>query len=275
MLNSIHTNSGAMIALQALNNTNSDLEKVQKRISTGFRVADSYDDGASFAVAQGLRSTNKGLEAVDERLGNTKGLLSLAQDGLTAVSDTLGSARKVLAKLSDASLSATERTQYNSDYTALRNEVSNTVNQSSFNGTNILLGAATTNVLFNASGGSFALVGQDALGAAFTAGLPATPPATAAAAATLIASGGAFTTYETGVGSSLSTIGGYSRSIDNQKKFVASLSDANVEGIGSIVDADLAKDSARLQSLQIRQQLGTQALSVANQAPSAIVSLFR
>ncbi len=270
MTNSVNTNIGAIIALQALNRTNADLGSVQKRVSTGFRVADATDDGAAFAVAQGLRSLSKGYDAVGERLSASKGLVSVAGSGLQSISDAVGEARKVLTKLADASLSATERTQYNADFAALKVEVQNFATQSSFNGVNLLVGTVATNIIYTAAGGTFTVTGQDTFAQAAT-GLAAV--ATAAAAATALA--GAFATFEGQVGTSLSTVGGYTRSISNQANFTKILNDAVTTGIGNIVDADLAKESARLQSLQIRQQLGTQSLSIANQAPSSLLNLFR
>ena len=270
MGNSVNTNVGAMIALQSLNRTNAALDKTQKQVSTGYRVADAADDGAAFAVAQGLRSMSKGYDAVGERLSAAKGLVSVASSGLTSISDTVAEARKVLTKLSDASLSANEFAQYNADYTALKTEATNFANQSSFNGVNLLVGTATTAIIYSASGGTFTLTAQDMV-TKITAGLAAVTDA--ASSRTLLA--GAFATFEGQVGTSLSTLGGYTRSITNQANFTSVLNDATNEGIGNIVDADLAKASAQLQSLQIRQQLGTQSLSIANQAPSALLNLFR
>lgn len=77
------------------------------------------------------------------------------------------------------------------------------------------------------------------------------------------------------INASLSTLGSASRKIDSQMTFVSKLSDTITTGIGNLVDADLAKESANLQALQVKQQLGVQALSIANQAPQAITSLFR
>ena len=272
MVNSVNTNSGAIVALQSLNRTNTQLNSVQKRVSTGFRVSDAADDGAAFAVAQGLRSAVKGYESVNERLGSAKGLLSVSQEGLRGISDTLGEARKVLVKLADASLSGSERTQYTADYASLKTEVTNFLTQASFNGANLLNAGAAVNIIFNSTGGSFTLSNQ-AISTAASTNLTAGNTETLAAA--LIGSGGGLTTMETAVGTALATIGGYIRSVNNQQNFVNVLADATNEGIGAIVDADLAKESARLQSLQIRQQLGTQALSIANQSPSSLLSLFR
>ena len=60
-----------------------------------------------------------------------------------------------------------------------------------------------------------------------------------------------------------------------QATFTQKLSDTLTAGIGNLVDANMAQESARLQSLQVKQQLGVQALSIANQAPQTILSLFR
>lgn len=270
MSNSVNTNFGAIVALQSLNKTNEQLGVTQKRVSTGFRVNDAIDDGAAFAVAQGLRSDVKGYEAVSERLSAAKGLLSVTQDALSKISDTLGEARKVLVKLADANLSADERTQYDADYAALKTEVTNFVAQAEFNGTNLLSTAGNDiDIIFDADGGTFTLASQDTE-ADIAAGLAAA--ATSTAAVTQL---GALDTFAGAVGTSLSTVGGYIRSVNNQDNFTKVLADATNVGIGAIVDADLAKESARLQSLQIRQQLGTQALSIANQGPSILLNLFR
>jgi flagellin len=271
MVNSVNTNISAIVALQSLNRTNTDLNVVQKRVSTGFRVADAADDGAAFAVAQGLRADVKGLEAVNERLSAAKGLLTVTQEALTGISNSLAEARKVMVKLADANLGTDERTQYHADYQAIKAEVTNYVSQAAFNGANLLDDATAINIIFDASGTQFTLAGQNIQGG-IAAGFAVVNQTQAAAALT---SGGALATFETTVNTSLSTVGGYARSVSNQDDFIRVLGDATTAGIGSIVDADLAKESARLQSLQIRQQLGTQALSIANAAPSILLTLFQ
>src|SRR6201985_1878782 len=111
-LNSVNTNSGAMIALQSLNRTNSQLAATQKQISTGYRVADATDDGAAYAVAQSVRSTVGALTTANQQLGNVQGLLSTTQTGLNSISDTMASMRDVLLDLADANVSGTQRAQY-------------------------------------------------------------------------------------------------------------------------------------------------------------------
>jgi flagellin len=271
MTNSVNTNIGAIVALQSLNRTNTDLNVVQKRVSTGYRVSDASDDGAAFSVAQGLRADVKGFEAVNERLSAAKGLLTVTQEALTGISNSLGEARKLLVKLADANLGTDERTQYHADYQAIKTEITNYVSQAAFNGANLLDDATAINIIFDSVGTQFTLAGQNTQGG-IAAGLAVVNQTQAAAA---ITASGALATFETAVNTSLSTIGGYIRSVNNQDSFIKVLADATTTGIGSIVDADLAKESARLQSLQIRQQLGTQALSIANQSPSILLNLFR
>src|SRR6201989_402778 len=101
-LNSVNTNTGAMIALQSLNKTNTDMAAAQKQVSTGFRVADSTDDGAAYAIAQGVRSTVGALTSANQQLGNVQGLLSTTQTGLNDISNTMASMRDVLVKLADS-----------------------------------------------------------------------------------------------------------------------------------------------------------------------------
>src|SRR5689334_2454122 len=111
-LNSVNTNVGAMIALESLNKTNESLATTQKRVSTGFRVADATDDGAAYAVAQSVRSTVSALTSANQQLGTVKGLLSTTQSGLSNISNTMGSMRDVLVKLSDAGVVGDQRNQY-------------------------------------------------------------------------------------------------------------------------------------------------------------------
>ena len=271
MGSSVITNIGAQVALRALNATGAELDKVQKRVSTGYKVADAVDDGASFAVAQGLRANIKAYGAVSERLSQAKGLLSVTEAGLTNVSDTASSIKEVLIKLSDSNLGAADRTKYEADYNALTAEITRSYTQATFNGVGLLATASTAvNVVSDISGGFLTIAKQDIQTALGTLG--ATAPSGAAIAFAAIAK---IDTFQGTVGTALAAIGASSRSVDNQIKFTDGLNDAVTAGLGAIVDADLSKESARLQSLQIRQQLGTQSLSIANQSPSILLSLFQ
>ncbi len=124
-LNSVNTNIGSMVALQSLNRTNDQLATVQKRISTGFRVADAKDDGGAFAVAQTVRSDVAGLTAANEQLGGVKGVLDTTFAALSKVSETMINVRSTLTRLADGTINADQRAQYNAQYTALKTQMDN------------------------------------------------------------------------------------------------------------------------------------------------------
>ena len=121
-MNSVITNAGALVALQSLNRTNDQLAVTQKRVSTGLRVADAKDDGAAFAVAQKVRGDVAGVTSANEQLGGAKGLLDTTLAGLGKVSDTLKDIKSVMLKLADDKVVGTDRTNYASQYDALRSE---------------------------------------------------------------------------------------------------------------------------------------------------------
>jgi flagellin len=274
-LNSVNTNIGAMVALQSLNRTNEALNATQKRISTGYRVSDAKDDGAAFAVAQSVRADGAGLTAANEQLGGVKGVLDTALAGLTKVSDTMIKVRETLVRLADDTLNADQRAQYNAQYTALRTQIQNFIDDATYNGRTLLSttppagGNITTTR--NEAGTTYTLTAVDGAGTMVVAAAPAT----AAAAQAAIAAGGDWPTINTVIADALNQFGSDARYVDAQIAYNRDKLDALDGGLGALIDADLAKESARLQALQIRQQLGTQSLSIANQAPQSLLSLFR
>ncbi len=274
-LNSVNTNAGAMVALQSLNRTNEGLNVTQKRISTGFRVNDAKDDGAAFAVAQSVRADVAGLTAANEQLGGVKGILDTALSGLTKVSETMVKVRETLVRLADDTLNTDQRAQYESQYTALQTQITNFVTDATYNGRTLLSttapeGGDITSTR-NESGTTYTLTAVDGAGTLIVA----TAPTDAAGAQAALGAGGDFETVQSSISDALNQFGSDSRYIDAQVAYNKDKVDALESGLGALIDADLAKESARLQSLQIRQQLGTQALSIANQAPQTLLSLFR
>jgi len=272
-LNSVNTNYGALVALQSLNRTNDELSSVQKRVTTGSRVADAVDDGAAFAVAQGIRSNVAAIGAVNQQLNIAKGTIATALEAATSVSNTLIKIREVTTKLADGNLSSNQRAQYNTDLSKLVGEVSNFITNAQFNGTNLLNTATAVSVISNVGGTQFTLTSQD-IGSATTSSL-ATSFATSALAASALSAAGFQASVENVVATLLNNLGGDRRRVDNQINFNAALQKASEEALGFVVDADLAKESSRLTSLQIRQQLGTQTLGIANQSPQSLLGLFR
>lgn len=285
---SVNTNSGAMVALQNLNSTASALGTTQNRISTGLKVAGSKDDSAAYAVAQKLRGDLGGLQAVSDSLNRAKSTVDVALNGAQSISDVLNQMKTKAMAAADAGLDQASRDSLAQDFNALRDQIGTFVKSADFNGTNLLDGSTGTikalkSIQSSAAAGSawapdaFSVANQDlALGTGTTAGtnikLGDTSTFTdAATAATRVQD---IDDSIKNMATVLSTLGANSRQIDSQITFNSKLADTITAGVGSLVDADLAKESANLQSLQIRQQLGTQALSIANQAPQSVLKLF-
>ncbi|MEJ0016065.1 MAG: flagellin [Acetobacteraceae bacterium] len=275
---------GAMIALQSLNRTNEDLATAQKRVSTGFRVADSTDDGAAYAIAQTVRSTVGALTSANQQLGNVQGLLSTTQSSLNNISNTMSSMRTVLVKLADSGVTLNDRTNYVNQYTSLLSNLKTFIQDANYNG-KTLIGDITGHsgtyarvaVVRNESGASYAIASYS--GSALYTSIAYTSTTLGGAASVQAVIGTAatasFINKMYSVGQELNTIGASVNYVANQIKYNGDKIDALNTGLGALVDADLAKESAQLQALQIRQQLGTQALSLANQAPQTLLSLFK
>lgn len=281
-MNSVQTNYGAMIALQSLNKTAASLAVTQKQVSTGYRVADAVDDGAAYAVAQSVRSTVGALASANQQLGNVQGLLSTTMSGLNNISNMMSSMRDVLVKLSDGNVQGNDRTNYSSQYKTMVANIQTFIQDASYNGKTLIGDITGSNGTFvrvavarNESGSSYGIAtfGGSALYGSinFTTTQMSASPTIAA----LITASGSFVNMMNFVGRSLNTVGSSVNYVNNQISYNNDKIDALNVGLGAMVDADLAKESAKLQALQIRQQLGTQALSLANQAPQSLLSLFK
>jgi flagellin len=275
-LNSVNTNAGAMVALASLNRTSDELTATQKRISTGYRVADAKDDGAAFAVAERVRGEVAATTSANEQLGGAKGLLDVTQASLENVSKSLSKLKEVAVKLADGTITAEQRTQYQSQAKELTNNIQSFIKDATYNGTNVLNDPATlaNKVVRNGAGDTYTFNGSKAITNVFNAvsGANAWTRGDASAALTKT---GALGKAITSTLTTMNNFGSYSNYVDSQITYNKSKIDAQEGGLGALVDADLAKESAKLQSLQIRQQLGTQALSIANQAPQSLLSLFK
>jgi len=277
-LNSVNTNMGAMLALQSLNRTNESLAQVQKRVSTGFRVADARDDGGAYAVAQSIRSDTSALTAVNEQMGGLRGLVDVSLTALGQVSKTMIEIRTVLTRLADGTVGDEARDQYNQQYAQLRSQVANFLADADYYGRNLLTGTSPTDDIISLrseSAEAADLQTLAALGPAMNFIVAAGPYADAAAArAALTETTGDFHIINTAVNNAMNRLGSDARYIDSQITYNQNKLDSMEGGLGTLIDADLARESARLQALQIRQQLGSQTLSIANQAPQFLTSLF-
>jgi flagellin len=280
-LNSVNTNVGAMIALESLNATNMSLQATQKQISTGYRVADATDDGAAFAVAQGLRSNVAGLTAATQQLQATAGLMTATTDGLTSVSQTMSKVQALLVTLSGNNISSTQRTQDQNQLTQYANNIKNYITDSTYQGKSLInsfgtaasTGYGSVSFVRNEQGSLISVATTNA--SAIYHALSTLESATSTQAAAALTATGSFTTQMTNLGNAINKYGNATNYISAQVTYNNNRIDAMNAGLGALVDADLSKEAANLQALQTRQQLGTQALSMANQAPNSLLSLFR
>jgi flagellin len=272
-LNSVNTNLGAMTALQSLNRTNDALAAVQKRVSTGFRVADAKDDGGAFAVAQSVRGDVAGLTAANEQLGGLKGIVDVTLNSLGQVSKTMVEVRTVLTRLADGTINDAQRDQYEQQYDQLRTQIERFIDDATYNGrtllsTDVAAGGGDIVTIRNEQGTTLTLAAFDGA----TDFVVDAAPVDATAAQTAIT--GNWTDINKVINDALNRLGADSRYVDSQIGYNRDKLDAIEGGLGALIDADIAKEAARLQALQIRQQLGTQTLSITNQAPQALISLF-
>jgi flagellin len=268
---SVNFNDGAAVALRALNYTNSQIGVIQKQISTGYRVADAVDNGAVFAIAQGLRSNVAALSAVNGQLGAANGLLQVTSSAATGVSNTLSSIRSVLQQLADSNITGNARTQLNAQYSTLSTSVNNYIANATYNSRNLISSnSANVSVIKDIAANQYTITAQD-LNSNVTSLLTSVSDSTGAA--TLLSTG--FVSAQNFVGTALNAFSASTQFITGQITFNSSVTDATNSGLGALVDADLAKASALLQSLQIKQQLGVQALSIANQTPQVLLNLFK
>jgi len=271
----INTNVGAMIALQNLDATSTALQNVQNIISTGLKVSSAKDDGATYAIAQGQRATVSALDAVKDSLNRGSSVVDVALSAGDSITDLLTQMKTQALGASDTSLDTTSRDAMQTEFNSLRDEITSTLQNASFNGINILDGTnASISPLANASGTSVITVAGENMslgGSIVTVG-------TAASFSTATSASALLTTIDTSitnVSAALAKLGTSSNALTSHLTFVGKLQDSINAGIGNLVDADMASESAQLQALQTKQQLGVQALSIANQSTSTVLSLFR
>jgi flagellin len=272
---SVNTNVGAMVALQNLNATNSELGQTQNRINTGMKVASAKDNGAIWAIAQGQRATSQSLNAVRDSLNRGTSAIDVAIAGGESVSDLLLQMKEKALAASDTSLDTTSRAALNEDFKSLRDQITKAVANATFNGTNLInTGATAIAALANADGSSKLTVAAEvmALGGTIVTVAATGSIGTSTLAAAMIST---VNTSITNTSAALARLGTKAKAYELHTTFINKLQDSLDAGVGNLVDADLAKESAKLQALQTKQQLGVQALSIANQTPQTIISLFR
>ena len=271
----VNTNVGAMAALQALNKTNMELDVTQSRINTGLKVSGAKDNGAIFAIAQNMRADVASLGAVQTVIDRAVSTVDVAIAAGEAISDVLVEMKEKAVAAADSSLDTASRNALNEDFKALRDQISTIVSNASFNGVNLVNGDTTSiDVIADAdASNTLSVVAQNLSLSSSIVTLTST-----ATIDTQAKSSTAISTVETSlqnVNEALAKLGTTAKKLEIHSNFVDKLSDSLKSGIGNLVDADLAVESAKLQSLQVKQQLGVQALSIANSQPQIVLSLFR
>ena len=312
MTSSILTNTSAMTALQNLSSTQNQLTQTQSQISSGLAVANASDNAAYWSIATSMKSDVSALGAVTNALNLGASVLNTATSAMNSVETIL---KQMKADIVTAQTSGTNSTQVQSDITAQQQSLISVMNSASFNGVNLLDGStATTNIVdsFSRSGTSTTTTGVltvntsgialggsggtaggllgTSLNLASFDGTASTSTGAGSYAADsilgfnlgssptstdLTALGAAIDSAISNVTSGAATLGQYSTTVTNQLSFTSSISDAITSGVGSLVDADMNVASTRLQALQTQQQLGIQALSIANQNSQLILKLFQ
>jgi flagellin len=274
---SVNTNQGAMVALQTLNRTNSDLEKTQNAISTGLKVASAKDNGAIWAIGNKLRSDVVAYDRVRESNDRASSILDTAIAAGESIMELLNEMKGKALAGSLAGNSAAAQAALAADFAQLRDQITNVVANSSFDGANMISATPSSAVSLGDAAGT---AGNNITITGISLALSSTTiPVTGTSALDTTANSttalGFVNTSITNLGTQLATWGAGARRLEVHKTFVGKLQDALTNGIGSIVDADLAKESAKLQALQVKQQLGVQALSIANTSSASALSLFR
>jgi len=272
---SVNTNNGAAIALQYLNATQGQLNQTQSAINSGLKVANAKDDGAIYAIAQNQRGSVAGYQSVINSLNNGSSAIDVALSAGQSISDLLIQMKQKALAAADPSIDTASRQALNANFTALRDQISTIVKNAVFNGFNLVDGSTTQITALASSDGArrITTASQDmSLSGSVVTIATTSSISTLTKASALIAT---IQTSLSNVNSALAKLSSGSAKFSIQATFTQKLSDTLTAGIGNLVDANMAQESAKLQSLQVKQQLGVQALSIANQSPQAILSLFK
>jgi flagellin len=272
---SVNTNTGALVALQYLNATQSQLATTQGAINSGLKVSSARDDGSTYAIAQNQRGAVAGYAAVTDSLNRATSAVDTALSAGQSISDLLIQLKTKALSASDSSLDTASRQALNQDFVALRDQITTIVKNAAFNGTNLVDGSTTQITALASSDGTRRITTSAqnlALSGTIVTLKSTNTISTQSKASTLVAT---IQASLTNVNSALAKLSAGAKKFSIQATFAQKLSDTLTAGIGNLVDANMAEESALLQSLQVKQQLGVQALSIANQAPQTILSLFR
>ncbi len=271
---SINVNASALSALRNLDTTNDELADVQRRINTGLAIQSPRDNAAVFAIAQELRADLRGLNAVQQSLDRGISAVDVALAASESISDILLELKERAVAAADAGLDTTSRSALSQDFNALRDQITSITANAEFNGTNLIdAGTDAIVAITNPDATETLTVAHEQLTLG-SANIPITVSQTISTQTTAQQAVSDINDAIANLNAALTRLGSGSTSLEQTRQFSGRLSDVIEVGIGNLVDADLATESANLQALQVQQQLGIQALSIANQSPQSILSLF-
>ena len=271
---SVNTNTGALNALQYLTQTQGQMATTQNAISSGLKVANARDNGAVYAIAQNQRASVAGYTAVINSINNGTSAVDVALSAGQSISDLLIQMKQQALSAADSSLDTASRQSINANFQALLGQITTIVSNAVFNGFNLVNGSTTKIMALASSDGSrhVTTLAQNLSVSGSIVTLKSTASVSTQSKASALVS--TIQSSLTNVDSALAKLSSGAAKFSIQATFAQNLSDTLTTGIGNLVDANMAQESAQLQSLQVKQQLGIQALSIANQAPQAILSLF-
>jgi len=278
-MSSILTNNSAMAALQTLQSINKSLDSTHNRISSGLQISSGKDNAAYFSISETMKGDSSMYKAIDEGLTLTMNSVSTARLGAETVQEV---AQEFAERVAFAQGGTAEvRADVQAELDELVARIETTIAQSTFNGTSLVAGTATTTVVTGISRGAAGSVTTTSITFqeqdldAIRSTLAAVDLTTSSTTALMEADLQTAEAQLDAAIASATALGIAEKSIETQKEFLGALTDKLDSGVGSMVDADMEAEAARLQSLQVQQQLATQSLSIANQAPQNILSLFR
>src|SRR5580700_7157690 len=140
---SVNTNTGAMTALQYLNQTQGQLAQTQDAINSGLKVASAKDNGAIYAIAQNQRGAVAGYQSVINSLNNGSSAIDVALSAGQSISDLLIQMKQQALSASDTSLDTASRQALNANFNALVGQITTIVTGAVFNGVNLINGSTT------------------------------------------------------------------------------------------------------------------------------------
>ncbi|WP_062115391.1 flagellin [Aureimonas sp. AU40] len=280
---SINNTAVNSAVLASLRQTNADLATSQNRIASGLKIASAKDNASVWTTSQNIRKDLAAQDTIDGNLAIAKGQADVAYSALSSISDILDKMNTAASQLGN--VGAAQNAQLGSDLKNYQEQLLAVAKTASMSGVNLLtsLPAAVVTTAIAQDQGSpinLTFTPTQILAADGSSGTLATIYATAQIDASTSTS--AITTYKglfaaasTAVTSYMTSVGNYSKSVVAQQDFSAKVKDIRTNALSALVDANMEEESARVQSLQVKQQLAFQALSIGNSSAQNILRLFQ